>query len=155
MPPAVPDRALQLTLILPELGILGAFLGFSPDALLRPHCCRPPERRADGTAYPLRILPGTGFYTAPFSIGGTPSELGIHVREGTAEGGEVIFTVPVVVPPLLGTRLQEALPGRCEPPRYGDSPQGIPGAHYRMMLRRGDRFTLPLFQGFTVSVEVG
>lgn len=155
MPPAVPDRALQLTLILPEFGFLGtALLGFSPDALFRPHCCRPPERRPDGTAYPMRLSAGTGFYTAPFDIGGTPSEIGMHVLGGTAEGGQVVLTLPVVAPPLIGTRLQDALPGRCEPPRYGDSPQGIPGAHWRMALRRGDRLSIPL-SVFTLTLEVG
>ena len=154
-PEAPADTALLLTLVLPELGFFGtAILGFSPDALLRPHCCRPPERRPEGTAWPIRLAAGTGFYTAPFDIGGTPSEIGLHVLNGTADGGQVVLTLPVVVPPLLGTRLQDALPGRCEPPRYGNSPQGIPGAHWRMTLRRGDRLSIPL-SAFTLTLEVG
>ena len=153
-PAPTTEGGLSLTLIVPELGLLGAFLGFSPDALLRPHCARSPERRPDGTAYPLYIQPGTGFYTAPFNIGGTPSEIGLHVVQGTQDGGVVVLTLPVIAPPLIGTRIQDALPGRCEPPRYGDSPQKIPGAHYRMALRRGDRLQIPL-SAFTLTLEVG
>ena len=139
---------LNLVLVLPELGLLGAMLGFNPDALLRPLCSGPPVRRQDGTAYPLALKPGVRLCTQPFMLGGSKAELGFDLLDG----GRVGMTLPSLAPTLIGDRIERALPGRVEGPKLG-SRDGVPGAYYILALRRGDRFQLPL-QITTIAVEV-
>ena len=139
---------LHLVLILPELGLMGALLGFDPHALLRPLCSGPPTRRGDGTAYPLALKPGVRLATKPFPLGGASAELGFDLLHD----GRVVITLPSLAPTFIGDRIATALPGRVEGPKYGIR-DGVPGAYYVLALRKGDRFQVPL-QVVTIAVEV-